>query len=85
MVKDAIISWKGPFVGKKRRKFWKSVPLCIFWTIWKERNCIAFRDETLAVQRLKHSFVSSLWSWNSLHIGEEVSSLIGFLEWVAFK
>ena len=37
----------------------------------------------LAVHRLKHSFVSNLWSWNSLYIGEELSSLIGFLEWVA--
>ena len=35
------------------------------------------------VQKLKHSFVSNLWSWNSLYIGEEISSLIGFLEWLA--
>ena len=34
-------------------------------------------------QRLKHSFVSNLWSWNSLFIGEEISSLIGLLEWLA--
>ena len=53
-VKDALISWKGSFVGKKRRKIWKSVPLCIFWTVWKERNCIAFRDGTVDVQKLKH-------------------------------
>ena len=24
-----------------------------------------------------------LWSWNTLYIGEEISSLIGFLEWLA--
>ena len=33
MVKEAIIRWKGSFLGKKLRKFLKSVPLCIFWTI----------------------------------------------------
>ena len=27
-----------PFVGKKRKKIWKSIPLYIFWTVWKERN-----------------------------------------------
>ena len=54
-----------------------------FWTVWKERNCIAFRDGNLVVQRLKHSFVSNLWSWNSLYIGEEITSLAGFLEWLA--
>ena len=44
-------------------------------------NRIAFRDGTVVVQRLIHSFVSNLWSWNS--IGEEITSLIGFLEWLA--
>ena len=35
------------------------------------------------VQKLKHSFVSNLWSWNKLYIGEEIFSLIGFLERLA--
>ena len=36
-VKEAIYSWKGSFVGKKRKKQWNSIPLCIFWTMWKEK------------------------------------------------
>ena len=51
--------------------------------MWKERNHITFRDGTVDVQKLKHSFVSNLRSWNSLYIGEQISSLIGFLEWLA--
>ena len=62
---------------------WKSIPPSIFWTMWKERNRIAFRDGRVGVLKLKHSFVYNLWSWNSLYIGEKISSLIGFLEWVA--
>ena len=46
-------------------------------------SSLHFRDGTVDVQKLKHSFVSNLWSWNSLYIGEEISSLIGFLEWLA--
>ena len=42
-VKEAVISWKGSFVGKKRKKIWRSIPLFIFWTVWKERNRLAFR------------------------------------------
>ena len=42
-VKEVLLSWRGPFVGKKRKKIWKSIPLYIFWTIWKERNRLAFR------------------------------------------
>ena len=82
-IKDALLSWNGYFVGKNRRYMWKFVPLCIFWIVWKERNLIAFRDGTVDVQKLKHSFVYKLWSWNSLFIGEEISSLTGFLDWVA--
>ena len=36
----------------------------IFWTVWKERNRIAFEDGVEAIQRLKYSFVYNLWSWN---------------------
>ena len=57
MIKEALLSWKGSFVGKKRRNMWKSVPPCIFGTVWKERNHIAFRDGIVDVQKLKLSFV----------------------------
>ena len=50
-----------------------------------ERNRIAFRNGSLVVQRLKHSFVSNLRDWNSWYIGEEISSLIGFFGVVGFK
>ena len=84
-IKEAVLSWKGSFVGKKRSKVWKSVPVCIFWTFWKKRNCLAFKNGSLAVQRLKHSFVFNMWDWNNMYIGEGISSLIGFLEWLASK
>ena len=32
-VKEILTSWRGPFVGKKMKKVWKSIPLCIFWTV----------------------------------------------------
>ena len=46
-VKEVLISWRDPFVGKKKKKIWKSIPLCIFWTVWKERNRLAFRGGVL--------------------------------------
>ena len=60
-VKEALFCWRGPFVGKKRKKIWKSISLCIFWTVWKERNMLAFRGGSLAIQTLKNSFVCSLF------------------------
>ena len=36
-VREAMLSWHGSFVGRKRKKVWRAAPLCIFWTIWKEK------------------------------------------------
>ena len=46
-VKEVLFSWRDPFVGKKRKKIWNSIPLCIFWTVWKEINRLAFRGGSL--------------------------------------
>ena len=82
-VKEVIISWKGSFVGKKRKRIWRSIPLFIFWTVWKEMNRLAFRGGKLAIQKIKYSFVCNLWGWAKLYNGAESQSLIGFLEWIA--
>ena len=82
-VKEVLFSWKGSFVGKKRKKLWKFIPLYIFWTIWKETNRLGFKGGVLAVQKLKTSFVCNVWDWAKLYIGVEPISLIGFLEWLA--
>ncbi|RVW39006.1 putative ribonuclease H protein [Vitis vinifera] len=39
-VKSTLLGWTGGFVGKRRKKAWQMAPLCIFWTVWKERNRI---------------------------------------------
>ena len=43
-VKEVLFSWRGSFVGKKKNKLWNSIPLFIFWTVWKERNRLTFRE-----------------------------------------
>ena len=42
LVRDLLSCRRGAFVGKKRKKIWQVVPLCLFLTIWKERNCRTF-------------------------------------------
>lgn len=44
-VKDTLLGWKGSFLDKDTRRIWKAGSLCIFWTVWKARNDIVFRDE----------------------------------------
>ena len=50
-VKEVVLSWKRSFVGKKREKIWRSIPLFIFWTVWKEKNRLAFRGGGVKIGR----------------------------------
>ena len=60
-VKEVLFSCRGSFVGKKWKKLWNFIPLFIFWTVWKEKNKLAFSGGgELAIQRLKYSFVCSI-------------------------
>ena len=78
-MKATLLGWNGGFVGKRRKKAWQMALLCIFWSVWKERNRLAFGDEDLSLQRLKYSFVCNLWSWV---IAESYSSLVSFVDWI---
>ena len=72
-------------MGKTRKKAWQMAPLCIFWSIWKERNLLAFGNEELSLRRLKYSFVCNLWSWIRVFIVLSPSSLVSFFEWLDSK
>ena len=60
-------------------------PLCLFWTVWKERNMLTFANEELSLQRLKNSFVYNLWSWVRVFIDLSSSLLVSFIDWLGFK
>ena len=48
-VRKTLLSWHGSFVGKKHKKVWRVAPLYIFWTVWKARNKLAFKDNVLLI------------------------------------
>ena len=84
-IKETLLSWNRSLVGKKIKEVWRAGPLCIFWTVWKARNSIAFEDDVLSIQRLKSSFVFLLWSETNLFIKDGPSTLVGFLDWVGSR
>ena len=61
-VRDTPLGRCVSFKDKKHRKVWRAAPLCLFWTVWKERNRIVFYNEVLSIQRMKNSFVCNLSS-----------------------
>ena len=81
-VKETLLSWHGSFVGKRRKKAWMAAPLCIFLTIWQERNRLAFEDVIISINRMKSTFLCNLWSSVNLHSVERPRSLVDFLTWM---
>ena len=81
-VRETLLGWNGFFVGKKRKTVWREGPPCIFWIVWKTRNNIAFEDDMLSIQRLKTSFLNSLWLETKLFIRDCPSTFLEFFDWV---
>ena len=44
----------------------RAVPLCLIWSIWKERNRVVFEDKAFSKTKLKSCFLFSFSSWASL-------------------
>lgn len=55
-IKDVLLSWHRSFVGKKKKKPRRATPLCLFRTLWKERNRKAFENTKKVDQTIKRSF-----------------------------
>ena len=85
LVRETLLSWHGSFVGNKRKKVWRATPLHIFWTVWKTRNRLAFKDDELSIQRLKYSFLFSLWFEAKLFIVECPITIVNFIDWFLLR
>ena len=59
-VREALLSWGGSLVGKKGKKAWMSAPPSIFYTIWRERNYIAFENKRLLGIKDENLFICNL-------------------------
>ena len=66
------MDWPCCPISKNLKKLWKAAPLCLIWSIWKERNRIVFDDLPFSYTRLKNSFISSFSIWAGLlDLGED--------------
>ena len=84
-IKETLLGWHESFVGKAHKKSWKVALLCIFWTMWKERNLLAFDNAELSVQMMKNSFICNWWSWSRVFVDMNPFSLVSFIDWLNSK
>ena len=66
-------------MGKKHKKIWSIAPLHLLFTVWKAMNILAFGDDVVAIQRIKFSSISSLWSETKLFLDVHPISLVSLL------
>ena len=84
-VRQLLIVWQSASVGRKRKRVWLAAPLCLFWTLWKERNRVDFENEAPSAHRMKSVFWFTLWSWAKLYSVDNLNSLVGFLSWLGYR
>ena len=89
VVPDSVIqmlhSWQGTPVGKKRKNIWNAAPVCLFWTVWQNRNMLVFENRVTSDQRTKFLFLSKLWTLANTYSGEKMYSLVDFLTWLGSR
>ena len=85
MVCQCLLAWQSVSVGKKRKKVWMAVPLCLFWTLWMERNRVVFENEAPSDHRMKSFFLFTLWAWAKVYSGDNLDTLVGFLSWMGYR
>ena len=57
-------------------------PLCLFWSILRERNRRTFENCESLDQTIKSSFLYLFWDWVKLYIRDGSMSLIDFVDWL---
>ena len=88
---DALLCEKEPpkmawiFRGQEKGESLESCPLCLMWTIWKERNRRTFDDIERNDQDIKFIFLYTSVNWVRVYIEERTLSLIDFVDWLAIK
>ena len=76
---------KEPPWVKNVKKIWIAAPLCLFWTLWRTRNRLVFKNEVTFAQRIKANFVSNLWTWANLYCVDNTNSVLDFFTWLGSR
>ena len=82
-VREVLLSWERGRVGRRRKKCWSWVPLCLMWLIWLERNRRTFEDVREFVIRLKGKFLAVLHFWDSGLTSPDACLFLDFLDKLA--
>ncbi|WMV41939.1 hypothetical protein MTR67_035324 [Solanum verrucosum] len=60
---DLLSCWIRRDGSKSQKRWWKIIPHCIWWTVWRERNSRRFEDKSNSIHRVKWNCIVSLFFW----------------------
>ena len=63
-VLELLFGWRNWF-GRHHSNICNLIPLCLMWTVWRERNSRTFEDVMKSTYQLLGSFVESLFDWST--------------------
>lgn len=75
-----LLAWV--FDQKKQKKVWRIAPLCLFWTLWMERNKRWFENVELSSQVIKYCFMASFLEWITLYMKNQSLTMISLINWL---
>ena len=79
LVRNLLLEWKIKGLEKKRSVVWKMAPICLFWSIWGERNRRVFQEEEKSDTSLKNLFLRSLLEWSQQFMDVDYLSFMNVL------
>jgi hypothetical protein len=82
-VTDLLGSWRTQKSNRTVLQTWRMVPLCVMWSIWRERNARNFEDCKLGILELKKRVIQTPFSWSVMWHSPQVATLADFLDFCA--
>lgn len=79
-VRTLLNSWKHQKTHEALKQIWRTIPLCIFWTIWLERNRACFDGQKDHIFRIKNECLHNLFLWCNSSVVDSIDHYMDFME-----
>jgi len=76
---DLLSCWIRRGGSKSQKKWWRIIPACIWWSVWKERNGRCYENKSNSIQKVKENCIAYLYFWCKQECIEEVEQLVDML------
>lgn len=75
---ELLNSWTRTGNKGKSEDWWKTIPACIWWTLWKERNARCFEGQNDSFQKIEMKCLSLLFFWCKQELVGESIEMVDF-------